>query len=189
MLFKPPTILECIHQLKEVILLLEELDRKYNNDIKDLKIEIKNTEDKKTKIFKFKKIKLLEYHKSTIQKRVLSCQEKQYYLENLKIASVHIDILKKSTATFKTYMRQNDVDKIEQIQDDFADLVDKSIEIQNIVTETIPSYDLPDDDELEKELETMMVTLPSVPTDTIKLTENIDDEVHSNILVSTPLLT
>ena len=32
-------------------------------------------------------------------------------------------------------MRQNDVDKIEQIQDDFADLVDKSIEIQNIVTE------------------------------------------------------
>ena len=81
-------------------------------------------------------------------------------------------------------MRQNDVDKIEQIQDDFADLVDKSIEIQNIVTETIPSYDLPDDDELEKELETMMVTLPSVPTDAV----NIDDEVHSNILVSTPLL-
>ena len=189
MIFKPPTISECIIQLKEVILLLEELDRKYNNDINTLKNEIRHASNKKTKIFKLKKIKLLDYHKTTIQKRVLSCHEKQYYLENLKIASAHIDVLKKSTATFKTYMKQNDIDKIEQIQDDFSDLVEKSIEIQNIVTEAIPSYDLPDDEELEKELETMSFDLQEVPTDDITLSQNTDDEEKSNTLVSTPLLT
>jgi hypothetical protein len=50
-------------------------------------------------------------------------------------------------------MRQTDVDKVEELQDNLSDLINDAVEIQNIVSSDINFDHDFDDEELEKELE------------------------------------
>ena len=135
------SIQDSIIQLNNVLELLTELDNKYEKEIDIKRTEIKNlckkTNNKNTKkLFLIKTIKLIEHQRYSIQKRMIACQSKQYQLESLNIAKIQINALKTSSHTFKKFMKDNDINKIEKLQDDFSDLIEQVIEINDIIKES-----------------------------------------------------
>ena len=118
------SIQDSIIQLNNVLKLLEELDQKYEREIEQRRIEIKKLckskqNNKSKKIFLIKTIKIIETQRNSIQRRMISCQSKQYQLESLNISKMQLTALKTSSQTFNKFIKDNDVNKIEQLQDDF----------------------------------------------------------------------
>ncbi len=183
------SIQDSIIQLNNVLELLTELDNKYEKEIDIKRTEIKNlckkNNNKNTKkLFLIKTIKLIEYQRHSIQKRMIACQSKQYQLESLNIAKIQINALKTSSHTFKKFMKDNDINKIEKLQDDFSDLIEQVIEINDIIKDNPSAVDLNlDDIDIDYELKRLTHEdyhlLPTVPTNSlvskeIELTEHVD---------------
>ena len=45
--------------------------------------------------------------------RLISLDQQQLQLESIKMTAMHLDAIKTSTRTLKTYMKQTDIDKVE----------------------------------------------------------------------------
>ena len=75
--------------------------------------------------------------------------------DNLKNTMTTVDAMKTTTKTLKKQYGKVDIDQIERLQDEMADLMDVGNEIQESLAR---SYDIPDDveeDELDAELEAL----------------------------------
>lgn len=142
-------------QLKEVCVMMQELINKYNNEIAIVKRQCKQsvTTDKQVALYYLKKIKIIQYHQNSLRKRLLVCTEKQYYLESLQLTVKHLEAVKSATYTMRTFVKESDVEKVEQLQDNLADLISNACEIQNIVSQDINQDHDWDDSDLERELE------------------------------------
>ena len=75
--------------------------------------------------------------------------------DNLKNVMTTVDAMKTTTKTLKKQYGQIDIDKIERLQDEMADLMDVGNEIQESISR---AYDVPEDvdeAELDAELEAL----------------------------------
>lgn len=187
------SIQDSIVQLNNVIDLLTELDNKYERDIEEKRLEIKELcklkqNNKNKKLFLIKTIKLIEFHRHSIQKRMISCQSKQYHLESLNIAKIQLNALKTTSKTFKKFMKENDVNKIEQLQESFSEMIEGVMEIDDIILEDTNHITF-DDIDLETELQRITHDdyhlLPTVPT---HLPDHKEIELSERVNSSSALL-
>ncbi len=181
------SIQDSIIQLHHVIELLTELDNKYERDIEEKRSEIKELcknkqGNKNKKIYLIKTIKLIEFHRHSIQKRMIACQSKQYHLESLNIARIQLNALNATSKTFKKFMKENDINKIEQLQENFSEMIEGAIEIDDIIMENTSNISF-DDIDIESELKRITHDdyhlLPNVPVHVpvlkeIQLTERVN---------------
>ncbi len=186
------SIQDSVIKLKEVCSMQQELITKYDNEIlvvrRKCKKAINNKATKEEKLYYIKKIKIIQYHQNSLRKRLLACTEKQYYLESMQITAIHIDAIKSATGTLKQFMKDTDVQKVEELQETMSELIADACEIQNIVSEDINQDHSWTDEELEKELEDLNhdeSLFSEVSLDTP--TPSIDTE-NDDIDVSTPLM-
>lgn len=186
------SIQDSVIKLKEVCSMQQELIQKYDNEIlvvrRKCKKAILNKATKAEKLYYIKKIKIIQYHQESLRKRLLACTEKQYHLESMQITATHIDAIKSATGTLKQFMKDADVQKVEELQENMSDLIADACEIQNIVSEDINQDHSWTDEELEKELEDLNhddSLFAEVSLDTP--TPSIDTE-NDDIDVSTPLM-
>lgn len=186
------SIQDSVIKLKEVCSMQQELIKKYDNEIlvvrRKCKKAINNKATKEEKLYYIKKIKIIQYHQNSLRKRLLACTEKQYYLESMQITATHIDAIKSATGTLKQFMKDTDVQKVEELQETMSELIADACEIQNIVSEDINQDHSWTDEELEKELEDLNhdeSLFSEVSLDTP--TPSIDTE-NDDIDVSTPLM-
>ena len=131
---------------------------------------------------------IIQYHQESLRKRLLACTEKQYHLESMQITVSHIDAIKSATGTLKHFMKETDVQKVEELQENMSELIAEACEIQNIVSEDINQDHSWTEEELEKELEDLNhddSLFSEVSLDTP--TPSIDTE-NDDIDVSTPLM-
>lgn len=192
--FKPPPsvdIEESIYKIKEVTSLLQQQISKYDSEMnmamRQLRLSITNKESKRAQIYYLKKKKLLEHHLNSASKRLLALNQQQLNLESIKMTALHFETIKQTTYTLKTYMKQTDVDKVEEMADNLSEYIAESTDIQNILTQDVSGLDF-DESELEEELhqlETEDISLPIVPTHRpSRLSDGEDDDTN----VSTPLI-
>jgi hypothetical protein len=192
--FKPPPsvdIEESIFKIKEVTSLLQQQISKYDSEtnmaMRQLRLSITNKESKRAQIYYLKKKKLLEHHLNSASKRLLALNQQQLNLESIKMTALHFETIKQTTHTLQTYMKQTDVDKVEEMADSLAEYIAESTDIQNILTQDVSGLDF-DDSELEAELyqlETGDILLPIVPTHRPpQLSDGEDDDTT----VSSPLI-
>jgi len=192
--FKPPPsvdIEESIFKIKEVTTLLQQQISKYDSEVnmamRQLRLAIKNKESKRAQIYYLKKKKLLEHHLNSASKRLLALNQQQLNLESIKMTALHFETIKQTTYALKTYMKQTDVDKVEEMSDNLADYIADSSDIQNILAQDVTGLEF-DQSELEAELhrlETGDVSLPIVPT---HRPPQLSDEEEGDTNVSTPLI-
>jgi hypothetical protein len=192
--FKPPPsvdIEESIFKIKEVTSLLQQQISKYDSEtnmaMRQLRLSITNKESKRAQIYYLKKKKLLEHHLNSASKRLLALNQQQLNLESIKMTALHFETIKQTTHTLKTYMKQTDVDKVEEMADSLAEYIAESTDIQNILTQDVSGLDF-DDSELEAELhqlETGDILLPIVPT---HRPPQLSDEEDDDTNVSSPLI-
>lgn len=186
------SIQDSVIKLKEVCDMQQQLIHKYDKEIdivkRKCKIAIDNKASKAEKLYYIKKIKIIQYHQESLRKRLLACTEKQYHLESMRITVSHIDAIKTATGTLKHFMKETDVQKVEELQENMSELIADACEIQNIVSEDINQDHSWTEEELEKELEDLNhddSLFSEVSLDTP--TPSIDIE-NDDIDVSTPLM-
>lgn len=186
------SIEESIMKLKEVSSLLKQQISKYDTDyintVNSLKTSIRNKQSKHAQIYLLKKSKLIKYHMESASKRLLSLDQQQLHLESIKMTALHLDAIRTSTKTLKSYMKQADIDKVEEMQDSLSELIAQSTDIQNILSDEMDNGIVMDESELEAELEELAqgdVELPQVPLSKLPLLNRVDSDDND---VSTPLI-
>lgn len=192
--FKPPPSVDIensIVKIKEVSKLLQQQISKYDSEtnmaIKQLHISIKNKESKRAQIYYLKRKKLLEHHLNSASQRLLALNQQQLNLESIRMTALHFETIKQTTHALKNYMKQTDVDKVEEMSDNLAEYIANSTDIQNILSQDVTGIEF-DDSELEQELhqlETVDVPLPVVPN---HKPQQLSDEEDDGTNVSTPLI-
>lgn len=168
------SIQDSVIKLKEVCNMQQQLIQKYDKEIyivkRKCKMAIDNKATKTEKLYYIKKIKIIQYHQESLRKRLLACTEKQYHLESMQITVSHIDAIKSATGTLKHFMKETDVQKVEELQENMSELIAEACEIQNIVSEDINQDHSWTEEELEKELEDL----------------NHDESLFSEVSLDTP---
>lgn len=190
-------IADAIITLKEVSSLLKQQISKYDSDLNYnktlLKTSIRKKESKQAKLYYLRKVKLLEYHMESARKRLLALDQQQLNLESIKLTTLHLEAVRTTTDTLKTYMKQTDVDKVEDLSDKLADYIADATDISNLLNRDMNPDISVDEDDLERELEALTtqeenggnVHFPEIPHHTqLELVEIDLGDTH----VSTPLM-
>ncbi|KAK4243995.1 Snf7 family [Corynascus novoguineensis] len=99
--------------------------------------------------------KQYEAQRDQLQSQVWNMEQAQTMQDNLKNTMVTVDALKSTNKALRKEYGKVDIDKIERLQDEMADLLDVGNEIQESLAR---SYDIPEDvdeAELDAELEAL----------------------------------
>lgn len=97
----------------------------------------------------------IEAQKDQLESQSWNMSQAQMTTDNLKNTMVTIDAMKQTNKQLKKTYGKIDVDKIEDLQDEMLDLIEKSNDLQDALA---TSYDVPDDiseGELDAELEAL----------------------------------
>ncbi|PHH71606.1 hypothetical protein CDD82_6425 [Ophiocordyceps australis] len=99
--------------------------------------------------------KAYEAEKEKLESQVWNMEQAQSMQDNLKNVMTQVDAIKTTNKELKRQYGKIDLDRIERLQDEMADLMDVGNEIQDSLAR---SYDIPDDvdeTELDAELEAL----------------------------------
>jgi charged multivesicular body protein 5 len=99
--------------------------------------------------------KMYEGQRDQLQQQSWNMEQAGMMQDNLKNTMVTVDAMKTTTRELKKQYGKVDIDKIERLQDEMADLMEMGNDIQESISR---SYDVPEDvdeDELDAELEAL----------------------------------
>jgi len=188
----PPTVQEAVLKLKEVCKMQQELIDKYETEIqivkRQCKAAIQTKASKQSKLYYIKKIKIIQHHQESTRKRLLACTEKQYHLEGLNITSMHLEAVKSATNTLKHFMKETDVDKVDELASNMSELIADACEIQNIMTQDVNANQDWTDEDLENDLAALENDDELWPEIPLGGEDPKDDTDVNDIDVSTPLV-
>ncbi|KAJ1652282.1 Vacuolar protein-sorting-associated protein 60 [Dispira simplex] len=98
-----------------------------------------------------KQKKLYETQRDQLQQQIFNMEQAQFATDNIRNTMTTYEAMKESNKTLKKQYKDVDLDKIEDMQDELADLLDQANEIQETIGR---SYSVPDDiDEADWEAE------------------------------------
>jgi len=99
--------------------------------------------------------KMYEAQRDQLQQQSWNMEQAGMMQDNLKNTMTTVDAMKTTTKELRKQYGKINIDKIEKLQDEMADLIDMGNDIQESISR---SYDLPeevDEDELDAELEAL----------------------------------
>ncbi|KAF2749702.1 charged multivesicular body protein-like protein 5 [Sporormia fimetaria CBS 119925] len=99
--------------------------------------------------------KMYEAQRDQLQAQSWNMEQAGMMQDNLKNTMITVDAMKTTTKELKKQYGKVNIDKIEKLQDEMADLMDVGNDIQDAISR---SYDVPeevDEDELDAELEAL----------------------------------
>jgi len=124
---------------------------------------------------------------SSATKRLLAIDQQILTLEGIKMSALHLETVKFTTTTMKKYMKQQDINKVEDLMDTLGEYIADATDISNIISEDISPQDLDYDDEsLERELEELGRSDRLWPVAPTHRPEQLSDEDERD---TSPLLT
>ena len=144
-------------------MLLQEMLSKYTRQLSEvedsLRAGIRMGHAKSSLITKLRKKRIILHYMKTCQQKIDSIVQKQYALEQLDITAMQVAAMKGTTKVLKNFSKTHNIEKIEELQENMADLQDQIMEINDVIgTEPV----MFDDSELEEELMELCKPEPSV---------------------------
>ncbi len=164
---KVAPVIECIQELQRVEKTLQHLIDKYSKQIQEhTRMARAKMYNKPDALQHIRTIRIIRLHKDKMMHRLTNCIAKRYQLESLNVTKMHIEAVKLTTSTFQTFLQQHDVDRVAQLQDTLADMIEDACEINHVLQEPLGSVTV-DDSELEEEYENMCnaIQLPVAPSE------------------------
>lgn len=159
-------VIECIHQIQDVENTLKRLIGKYEDQIRgELRLVRQKIHRKPDCMRHMRTIQIIRHHKENMEKRLSACMNKRYQLESLNVTKMHIKAVKTTTKTYRQFLNEHDIEKVEQLQDALSDMIEDACEINHVVSET-PSVFEVDEDEVRREYDSICaeLQLPEAPT-------------------------
>jgi hypothetical protein len=141
-------VVDCIQQLQQVEVTLGKLIEKYEKQIREQKMQARNKMNHKGDCMRHvRSIRIIKHHKTNLERRLDACMTRRYHLESLNVTNMHIKAIQTTSATFKHFLKQNDVEKVAEIQDTLEEMIEDACEINDIVAKDSFSVDESDIEE------------------------------------------
>jgi hypothetical protein len=159
-------VVECIQQMQQVENTLARLIDKYEMQIAQQKLQARRKLNRKDDCIRHvKTIHIIRHHKQKLENRLTACLNKRYHLESLNVTKMHIDAVKTTSKTFQHFLKQNDIQKVEELQETLTEMIDDACEINETLT-TDNSHFAVDDSEIEDEYNLLCseIQLPEAPS-------------------------
>jgi len=174
---KAVQIIESIQSLHNVEQTLQALIDKYQKQIDEQRRKAKqNMNSKSLSTRHLKRVLLIRRHQQQLESRMLSLLNKRYTLESLNVTKMHLNAIKMTSNTFKHFLKANDIDKVEEMQETLTEMISDACEITSVIsTDSIEGID---DDEIEKEYQDLLeetVVFPSVPSGSVVITTELEE--------------
>ncbi|CEP24849.1 unnamed protein product [Cyberlindnera jadinii] len=112
-----------------------------------------------------KQRKQIEAQKDQLEQHVWGMTTAQMTTDNLKSTLATVDAMKEAKKEMEKVYGKVDIDKIEDMQDDMLDLIERGKELQEVLTS---GYDVPDaisDSELDAELDALAIDMEDEAND------------------------
>lgn len=145
-------------------MLLNEMVSKYDRQRIKIDDEIRDglrrKDDRSILLQKLKQKKIVIHYMGKTRERINVIMKKRYEIEQLNLTRMQLQALRETASIFKDFNKQNNIDKIEELNDTMEELTQQVLDIN----ETLGSEPLIniDEDELLAELESFE-TLPDNP--------------------------
>lgn len=157
-----PTLNDAVKNTEERISQLDVKITKLNSELLGYQLKLSKMRDgpgksalKQKAIKVLKQKKQIELQKDQLDSQAWNMSQAQMTTDNLKNTMVTVDAMKQANKELKKTYGKIDIDKIEDLQDEMLDLVERSNELQSSL---LANYDVPDDiseGELDAELEAL----------------------------------
>ena len=183
-------VVECIQQLQQVEKTLELMIQKYETQIKEQQAAARKKLHRKNDCMRHvKTIHIIRTHKKNLENRLTTCINKRYHLESLNVTKMHIEALKTTTKTFKSFLKDNQIETVDKLQEALADMISDACEINEILS--VETEEMVEDTDLEEEYKQLCaeiqlpeiqlteIQLPEVPTNPfpeIDMNDDIDEK-------------
>ena len=102
-----------------------------------------------------KKNKILHRQILVLSNRLLAIQSQKIKIESLGVMKMEVEAMQQTAGAFKTFSKDTDIEKVEKLKNELADLIDDTCELSNIISEDLTMMD-DDDEEIEREVENMI---------------------------------
>lgn len=150
-------VVECVQELQRVETTLGHLIDKYERQIQEQMGKARTKMNDKTSCMCLvRTIHIIRHHKEQLENRRTACLSKRYQLESLNVTQMHIKAIQTTSATFEHFLKENDIDRVAQIQDTLTEMIEDACEITDIVSTTPVDID---DDEIERDYNAMVASL------------------------------
>lgn len=143
--------------LQEMVNKYERQQQRLDESVKD---GLKRGENKSKLIQLLKQKKIVIHYIGVCNTRRNQLIQKQYAVEQLNLTAMQIKALQSTANLYKSFHKQHNIEKLEQLQDTMIELTDQVTDI-NDVLESQPLIDI-DEEELMKELNSLDVEDKSV---------------------------
>ena len=160
-------VVECIHQLQDVEKTLQLLINKYETQIKNEQRLARSKMHRKSDCMRHvRTIHMIRHHKANMENRLTACMNKRYQLESLNVTKMHIKAVQSTTKTYRQFLDEHEIEKVERLQDTLAEMIEDACEINDTLTTTQPAFQI-DEDEIEREYDSICaeIQLPLAPTE------------------------
>lgn len=173
-------VIECIHQIQDVETTLQRLIEKYDVQIKNEQRFARAKMHRKSDCMRhMRTIHLIRHHKKNMENRLTACMNKRYQLESLNVTKMHIEAVRSTTKTYRQFLDEHDIEKVERLQDTLAEMIDDACDINDTLTNTPEAFQV-DEDEIEREYDNICaeIQLPIPPSEypTFRVTDEPNQE-------------
>jgi len=158
-------VVDCIQQMQKVEKTLSLLINKYEKQIREQRQQARQKLHRKDDCKRHvRTIMIIKHHKRKLEDRYTACMNKRYHLESLNVTKMHIDAVKVTGQTFSQFLKENDIERVEELTNSLSDMIDDACEINDTLAQTTGPYEA-DDDEIEEEYRQMQleIQLPELP--------------------------
>ncbi|PRT52775.1 Charged multivesicular body protein 5 [Wickerhamiella sorbophila] len=157
-----PTLNEAIGGLEERISSLDVRLAKLNGELTSYQQKMANMRDgpgknaiKQRALKVLKQRKQIEVQRDQLQAQSWNMEQASMTSENLRNTMATLDAMKTANKELKKQYGKVNVDKIEELQDEMADLMDMADELQDTMSRNYSVADEVDEAELDAELEAL----------------------------------
>jgi hypothetical protein len=152
-------VVECIQQLQQVEVTLGKLIDKYEKQIREQKLQARSKMNNKSDCMRHvRTMRIIKHHKSQLENRLVAGMSRRYHLESLNVTKMHIQAIQTTSATFKQFLNQHDVEKVNEIQDTLEEMIEDACEINDIVAKDSFSVD---ESEYEEDYQMLLAEVQS----------------------------
>ena len=150
---------QCIQRLCETENILRKLMARYSREALEARQKAHacaRNHDKIQAMSYLKKARMLDHQAASLALRVSAVEAKRLSIEQLGALGMQVESMSETSKTFKSFLKTHQIDRIEKLKDELSDMITETCDIGDTLSEELPLMQF-DDDDLEKELNTLLL--------------------------------
>lgn len=142
-------------------MILEKMQDRYSKECSESKhMAVKYAKEDQKVLAKacLRRCKMLQSQMANISARRSVCEQKRFAIEQINSVNMQVSAMQSTAKTFKVFLKQNDLDRIQDLQETLQQAIIDTCDINEALSEELPLLNSYDEGDLEDELNSLMLT-------------------------------